>query len=47
VIVQKKFNTYEFADQKEAMIKLLGRVTRASVETAAILEEMARAGTGP
>jgi predicted helicase len=47
VIVQKNFNTYEFADHKEAVIELLGRVTRVSVETVTILEEMAKAGTGP
>ena len=47
VIVKKKFYTYRFADHKEAVIDLLGRVTRVSVTTAAILEEMANAGTGP
>jgi predicted helicase len=47
VIVRKKFDTYKFADHKEAVIDLLGRVTRVSVTTATILEEMANAATGP
>lgn len=46
VIVKKKFDTYRFAEHKEAVIDLLARVTRVSVETAAIQEEMANAGTG-
>jgi predicted helicase len=46
VIIKKKFNTYKFADHKEAVIDLLARVTRVSVATAAIQEEMASAGTG-
>ncbi len=47
VIVQKNFDTYEFAEHKESVIDLLGRVTRVSVATAALLEEMGKAGTGP
>jgi hypothetical protein len=47
VIVRKNFHTYEFADHKQEVINLLGRVTRVSIATAAILEEMAKAGTGP
>lgn len=39
--VAAKFNTYRFAEQKEAMIKLLGRVVRVSVETVKITQAMA------
>ena len=39
--VAAKFNTYRFADHKEAMIKLLAKVVRVSVETVAITEAMA------
>ncbi len=38
--VAAKFNTYRFADYKESMIDLLGRVVRVSVETVRITEEM-------
>jgi hypothetical protein len=38
---------YEFADHKEAVIELLGRVARVSIETVSIQNEMAKAGTGP
>ncbi len=39
---REKFNTYRFADHKEKVIDLLMRVTRVSVETVAIVEEMRR-----
>ena len=42
--VAAKFDFYRFADHKEAMIDLLARVVRVSVETAAIVEEMRGAG---
>lgn len=38
--IREKFNTYRFADYKEKVIDLLMRVTRVSVETAAITEAM-------
>lgn len=38
--VRAKFNTYRFADYKESMIKLLGKVVRVSVETNAITDAM-------
>jgi len=38
--IAAKFNTYRFADYKEAMIDLLGRVVRVSVDTVAITEAM-------
>jgi len=38
--IREKFNTYRFADYKEKIIDLLGRVTRVSVETVAITEKM-------
>lgn len=38
--VREKFNTYRFADHKEKVIDLLRRVTRVSIETVAIVEEM-------
>ncbi len=38
--VREKFNTYRFADHKERVIDLLGRVTRVSVETVEIVEAM-------
>jgi len=38
--IREKFNTYRFADYKEKVINLLGRVTRVSVETVAITEAM-------
>lgn len=38
--VAAKFNIYRFADHKEAMIKLLARVVRVSVETAKITGAM-------
>ena len=39
--IREKFNTYRFADYKESMIELLGRVVRVSVETNAITDAMA------
>ena len=38
--IAAKFNTYRFADHKEAMIGLLAKVVRVSVETVAITEAM-------
>jgi predicted helicase len=38
--VRAKFNTYRFADHKEAMIKLLARVITVSLETVKITEAM-------
>lgn len=38
--VREKFNTYRFADYKEKVIDLIARVTRVSVETVRITEEM-------
>lgn len=38
--IREKFNTYRFADYKERVIDLIGRVTRVSVETVAITEAM-------
>tara|TARA_R110002110_G_scaffold415285_1_gene649065 strand:- start:164 stop:3259 length:3096 start_codon:yes stop_codon:yes gene_type:complete len=41
--IREKFNTYRFADYKEKVIDLLGRVTTVSVETQKIAEEMTKA----
>jgi predicted helicase len=38
--IREKFNTYRFADYKETVVDLLARVTRVSVETVDIVEEM-------
>ncbi len=38
--IREKFNTYRFADYKEKVIDLLGRVTRVSVETVAVTDAM-------
>lgn len=38
--IREKFNTYRFADYKEKVADLIGRVTRVSVETMAITEAM-------
>ncbi|MGA2491986.1 MAG: type ISP restriction/modification enzyme [Roseiarcus sp.] len=38
--IREKFNTYRFADYKEKVVDLLGRVTRVSVETMAIVAAM-------
>lgn len=40
--IRDKFNTYRFADYKEKVIELIGRVTRVSVETVAMTEAMRR-----
>ena len=41
--VAAKFNTYRFADHKEAVIKLLGKVCTVSIETIKIIKEMEQA----
>lgn len=38
--IAEKFNTYRFAEYKESVIELLGKVCRVSVETMKIIEEM-------
>ncbi|MCB1885230.1 MAG: N-6 DNA methylase [Geminicoccaceae bacterium] len=38
--IREKFDTYRFADHKERVIDLLGRVVRVSVETVAVTEAM-------
>ncbi|MBI4732289.1 MAG: hypothetical protein HY781_09250 [Chloroflexi bacterium] len=38
--IAEKFNTYRFADYKEAVIALLGRVCAVSVRTMEIVKEM-------
>ena len=38
--IREKFNTYRFADHKEAVIDLLKRVTTVSVETMQIVDAM-------
>ncbi|MGJ8617991.1 MAG: type ISP restriction/modification enzyme [Sulfitobacter sp.] len=38
--IREKFNTYRFADYKEDVVKLLGRVARVSVETMEITDAM-------
>jgi predicted helicase len=38
--IREKFNTYRFADYKDQVTDLLARVTRISVETMKIVEEM-------
>lgn len=38
--IREKFNAYHFADHKEKVIDLLMRVTRVSVETMEVVEEM-------
>ena len=40
--IAEKFNTYKFADYKEKVIDLLGRVCRVSVETVEVVAEMER-----
>lgn len=42
--VAERFHTYRFADYKEEVVTLLGRVCRVSVETAAVVAEMAGSG---
>lgn len=41
--IREKFNTYRFADYKEKLIDLLGRVTTVSVETVRITQAMKQA----
>ena len=43
--IREKFNTYRFADYKDKVIDLLGRVTRVSAETVEIVSEMRTAST--
>ena len=38
--IREKFNSYRFADYKATVVDLIKRVTRVSVETQAIIEEM-------
>ena len=38
--IAEKFNTYKFADYKENVIELLGRVCMVSVKTMEIVKEM-------
>jgi predicted helicase len=38
--IREKFNTYRFADYKEQVIELIGKVCRVSVETMKIIKEM-------
>lgn len=39
--IRAKFNSYRFADYKEACITLLGKVVQVSLETVAITRAMA------
>lgn len=41
--IREKFNTYRFADYKERVVDLLGRVTRVSVETMELVAAMGAA----
>jgi predicted helicase len=41
--IREKFDTYRFADYKEKVVDLLARVTRVSVETMKITDEMRKA----
>lgn len=41
--IREKFNSYRFADHKERVADLLARVVRVSVETMAIVAEIAAA----
>jgi predicted helicase len=43
--VAERFNSYRFADYKEDVIALLGRVCAVSVQTSEIVGEMARSGS--
>jgi predicted helicase len=38
--IRQKFNTYRFANHKENVIDLLKRVTRVSIDTMKIVEDM-------
>ena len=40
--IRERFNTYRFADHKERVIDLLGRVCAVSVETVRIVDDLAR-----
>ena len=42
--IREKFDTYRFADYKEKVADLLGRVTSVSVETVRIVNAMKTAG---
>ncbi len=42
--IRAKFNTYRFADHKERVADLIGRVARVSVETMGIVEEIQSGG---
>ena len=42
--VRTRFNTYRFADHKEAMIELLAKVVTVSLETVAITDAMRTLG---
>jgi predicted helicase len=39
-IITERFNTYQFAEYKESVIELLGRMCTVSVETMKIVKEM-------
>jgi predicted helicase len=45
--IREKFDTYRFADHKEEVIDLLGRVTTVSIETMKIVEGMKHAHRDP
>ena len=45
--VQKRFNTYKFADHKEEVITLLNRVTTVCVETVRMRKKLEKMGWGP
>ena len=38
--IRERFDTYRFAEHKERVVELVGRVARVSVETMAIVEAM-------
>jgi predicted helicase len=38
--IREKFNTYRFADYKEDVVELIGRVTAVSVATMKIINQM-------
>lgn len=42
--IRAKFNTYRFADHKERVADLIGRVARVSVETMGIVAEIGAPG---
>ncbi len=44
--IREKFNTYRFADYKDHVIDLLARVTRVSVETMQIIDQMRKSVRG-